>query len=128
MSHRVPIASPSSTSVGAWTPRETRDAPISTTTTAAPASRARAGGQVQVAVERLEAVMVRHYASRAGEPHRHLQILARAIAARKWRGLHAVGVRDSLAAINRIGHAAVATDPRSGATLAGHEARVRPPP
>jgi exodeoxyribonuclease V alpha subunit len=81
-----------------------------------------AGGQVQVAVERLEAVTVAHYTSRAGDPHRHLhlQILARVFAAEKWRGLHTVGVRDSLAAINGIGHAAVATDPQFRAALAAH--------
>src|SRR5918992_278638 len=32
------------------------------------------GGQVQVPVERLEAVTVRHYTSRAGDPHRHLHL------------------------------------------------------
>src|SRR4051794_27570343 len=71
------------------------------------------GGQVQVPVEVLEAVTVRHYTSRAGDPHRHLhvQIGARVFAAGKWRGLHTVGVRDFLAAINGIGHAAVACDP-----------------
>jgi exodeoxyribonuclease V alpha subunit len=82
------------------------------------------GGQVQVPVEVLEAVTVRHYTSRAGDPHRHLhhahvhrfhatsftrnreeplQINARVLAAEKWRGLHTVGVRDFLAAINGIG-------------------------
>jgi conjugative relaxase-like TrwC/TraI family protein len=81
-----------------------------------------AGGQVQIAVERLEAVTVRHYTSRAGDPHRHLhlQINARVFASGKWRGLHTVGVRDSLAAINGIGHAAVATDPQFRATLTAH--------
>ena len=41
--------------------------------------------------------MVRHYTSRAGDPHRHLhlQINARVFAAGAWRGLHTVGVRDS---------------------------------
>src|SRR3954451_14379631 len=80
------------------------------------------GGQVQVPVERLEAVTVRHYTSRAGDPHRHLhlQVNARVFAAGKWRGLHTVGVRDSLAAINGIGHAAVATDPRFRVALAAH--------
>src|SRR3954454_10526292 len=54
------------------------------------------GGQVQVPVEVLEAVTMRHYTSRAGDPHRHLhlQFNARVFAARKWRGLHTVGVRD----------------------------------
>src|SRR4051812_40150365 len=80
------------------------------------------GGQVQVPVEVLEAVTVRHYTSRAGDPHRHLhlQIGARVFAAQQWRGLHTVGIRDFLAAINRIGHAAVACDPQFRATLARH--------
>jgi len=80
------------------------------------------GGQVQVPVEQLEAVTVRHYTSRAGDPHRHLhlQINARVFADRRWRGLHTVGVRDSLAAINGIGHAAVVTDPQFRAALAAH--------
>src|SRR3954462_3249955 len=80
------------------------------------------GGQVQVPVEVAEAVTVAHYTSRAGDPHRHLhlQINARVFAAGKWRGLHTVGVRDSLDAINGIGHAAVACDPQFRAALAGH--------
>ena len=65
-------------------------------------------------VEELEAAVVRHYTSRAGDPHRHLhlQINARVFAAGQWRGLHTVGVRDCLEAINGIGHAAVTCDPR----------------
>ncbi len=80
------------------------------------------GGQVQVPVEVLEAVTVRHHTSRAGDPHRHLhlQINARVFAAGRWRGLHTVGVRDFLAAINGIGHAAVATDPQFRSALAAH--------
>ena len=41
------------------------------------------GRQVQVPVEQLEAAVVRHYTSRAGDPHRHLhlQINARVFAA-----------------------------------------------
>jgi exodeoxyribonuclease V alpha subunit len=80
------------------------------------------GGQVQVPVVQLEAVTVRHYTSRAGDPHRHLhlQINARVLAADRWRGLHTVGVRDSLAAINGVGHAAVTTDPHFRAALAVH--------
>ncbi len=51
------------------------------------------GAQVAVPVERMEAVTVRHYTSRAGDPHRHLhlQINARVFAAGKWRGLDTVG-------------------------------------
>src|SRR4051812_412698 len=80
------------------------------------------GGQVQLPVEVLEAVTVRHHTSRAGDPHRHLhlQVNARVFAAGKWRGLHTVGVRDFLAAVNGIGHAAVATDPQFRAALASH--------
>ena len=73
-------------------------------------------------VEEIEAAVVRHFTSRAGDPHRHLhlQINARVWAAGRWRGLHTVGVRDSLDAINGIGHAAVMTDPGFRAALAEH--------
>jgi exodeoxyribonuclease V alpha subunit len=78
------------------------------------------GRQVQVPVERIEAAVIRHYTSRAGDPHRHLhlQVNARVFAAGAWRGLHSVGVRDMIEAINGIGHAAVATDPEFRAVLA----------
>lgn len=78
------------------------------------------GRQVQVPVEQIEAVTVRHYTSRAGDPHRHLhlQFNARVFAAGQWRGLHTVGFRDSLEALNGIGHAAMATDPEFRAALA----------
>ena len=54
------------------------------------------GRQVQVPVEQIEAAVIRHYTSRAGDPHRHLhlQINARVWAAGAWRGMHSVGVRD----------------------------------
>ena len=80
------------------------------------------GAQVQVPVAEIEAVTVRHYTSRAGDPHRHLhlQINARVLAEGRWRGLHTVGVRDSLDAINGIGHAAVMTDPGFREALAAH--------
>jgi conjugative relaxase-like TrwC/TraI family protein len=80
------------------------------------------GGQLQVPVEVLEAVTVRHHTSRAGDPHRHLhlQINARVFAAGQWRGLHTVGVRDFLGAVNGIGHAAVVTDAQFRAALAAH--------
>jgi exodeoxyribonuclease V alpha subunit len=78
--------------------------------------------QVQVPIERLEAAVVRHYTSRAGDPHRHLhlQINARVFAKGAWRGLHSVGVVDSIEAINGIGHAAVACDPEFRQALAAH--------
>jgi hypothetical protein len=78
--------------------------------------------QAQVPVEQIEAAVVRHFTSRAGDPHRHLhlQINARVWAHDAWRGLHTVGVRDSLEAINGIGHAAVMTNPEFRAALAAH--------
>ncbi|CCH90569.1 Conjugative relaxase TrwC [Modestobacter italicus] len=80
------------------------------------------GGQVQVPLEVLEAATVRHYTSRAEDPHwhLHLQLLSRVFAAGKWRGLHTVGIRDSLGAINGIGHAAMACDPELNAAFAAH--------
>jgi exodeoxyribonuclease V alpha subunit len=79
------------------------------------------GRQVQVPVEMVEAAVVRHYTSRAGDPHRHLhvQINARVFARGTWRGLHSVGVVDSIEALNGIGHAAVMCDPEFRAALAG---------
>jgi exodeoxyribonuclease V alpha subunit len=78
------------------------------------------GRQVQVPVEELDAAVVRHYTSRAGDPHRHLhvQINARVLARGAWRGLHSVGVVDSIEALNGIGHAAVMCDPEFRAALA----------
>ncbi len=80
------------------------------------------GRQMQVPVEQIEAAVIRHYTSRAGDPHRHLhlQINARVWAEGKWRGLHSVGLRDMIEAVNGIGHAAVATDPEFRRVLAAH--------
>jgi exodeoxyribonuclease V alpha subunit len=80
------------------------------------------GRQVQVPVEQIEAAVIRHYTSRAGDPHRHLhlQINARVGAAGAWRGIHSVGIRDSIEAINGIGHAAVVVDPAFRSVLAAH--------
>jgi conjugative relaxase-like TrwC/TraI family protein len=78
------------------------------------------GRQAQVPVSQFEAAVIRHYTSRAGDPHRHLhlQINARVFAHGGWRGLHSVGVRDMIEAINGIGHAAIATDHEFRAALA----------
>ena len=72
-------------------PRSSAGSPQHATTRVGPRGR-----QVQVPVERIEAAVIRHYTSRAGDPHRHLhlQINARVFAAGAWRGLHSVGVRD----------------------------------
>lgn len=71
------------------------------------------GRQVQVPVEQIEAAVIGHQTSRAGDPHRHihLQINARVFAAGKWRGLHSFGLVGSIEAINGIGHAAVMCHP-----------------
>jgi exodeoxyribonuclease V alpha subunit len=86
------------------------------------------GRQVQVPVERIEAAVIRHYTSRAGDPHRHLhlQVNARVWAAGAWRGLHSVGVRDMIEAINGIGRAAVSTDPKFRAVLAARGFSLEP--
>jgi exodeoxyribonuclease V alpha subunit len=86
------------------------------------------GGQIQVPVTEIDAVTVRHHTSRAGDPHRHLhlQIHARVLAEGRWRGLHTVGVRDSIEAINGIGHAAMMTDPGFRAALAMHGFTIDP--
>ena len=86
------------------------------------------GRQVQVPVEQIEAALIRHYTSRAGDPHRHLhlQINARVFAAGAWRGLHSVGVRDMIEAINGIGHAALATNPEFRTVLAAHGLTMDP--
>ncbi|PZS14678.1 MAG: TrwC relaxase, partial [Pseudonocardiales bacterium] len=86
------------------------------------------GAQVQVPVSQIDAVTVRHHASRGGDPHRHLhlQINARVLAEDSWRGLHTVGVRDSIDAINGIGHAAAMTDPGFRTALATHGFTIDP--
>jgi exodeoxyribonuclease V alpha subunit len=81
------------------------------------------GRQVQVPVESgLEAAVIRHYTSRAGDPHRHLhlQVNAKVFAIGQWRALHSVGTFDNIEALNGIGHAAVMCDPEFRAALAAH--------
>ena len=62
-----------------------------------PPASGRAAARCRCRSSRIEAAVIRHYTSRAGDPHRHLhlQINARVFAAGAWRGLHSVGVRDS---------------------------------
>ena len=93
-----------------------------------PPGSVRGAGRCRCRSSEIEAAVVRHYTSRAGDPHRHLhlQINARVWAAGQWRGLHTVGVRDSLGAINGIGHAAVMCDPEFRAALAAHGLHPRP--
>ena len=86
------------------------------------------GKQVQIPVEKIEVAVIRHYTSRAGDPHRHLhlQINVRVWAAGAWRGIHTVGVRDQIEAINGIGHAAVITNPTFRRVLAEHGFTIDP--
>lgn len=80
------------------------------------------GRQVQIPTDQIEATVIRHHTSRAGDPHRHLhlQINARVLAGGRWRGLHSVGVVEAINAINGIGHAAVMCDPEFRQALADH--------
>ncbi len=80
------------------------------------------GAQVATPVERIEAVAVRHHTSRAGDPHRHihLQVNARVQAAGEWRGIDSVAVRNSIGAVQGIGHATVMADPAFREALAAH--------
>ncbi|MGI8415969.1 MAG: MobF family relaxase, partial [Nakamurella sp.] len=80
------------------------------------------GGQVQVGVGQVELAAVRHYTSRAGDPHRHihLQINARMLGGDgKWRGVDSAALREQVQAINGIGHASVVCDPVFRQRLSG---------
>ncbi len=80
------------------------------------------GGQVSTPVEYVDAVAVRHYTNRAGDPHRHLhlQINSRVRTNGKWYGLDTVAVRNSIPAMQGIGHGVVISDPGFRAALAAH--------
>lgn len=82
----------------------------------------RRGEQRQVAADRVEVARIRHYTSRAGDPHRHihLQINARVQAGGKWRGIDSAAMLRMQRAINGIGHRSVATNPEFRQTLAAH--------
>jgi len=80
------------------------------------------GGQVQVHVDSVEMAAIRHYTSRAGDPHRHihLQFNARVPVGEKWRGIDSAAMLRMQRAINGIGHRAVIADPAFRAALAAH--------
>lgn len=80
------------------------------------------GGQVQVHVDNVEMAAIRHYTSRAGDPHRHihLQFNARVPVGEKWRGIDSAAMLRMQRAINGIGHRAVVADPEFRAALAAH--------
>lgn len=80
------------------------------------------GGQVQVHVDSVEMAAIRHYTSRAGDPHRHihLQFNARVPVGDKWRGIDSAAMLRMQRAINGIGHRAVVADPQFREALAAH--------
>lgn len=80
------------------------------------------GQQRQVHAQQIEVARIRHFTSRAGDPHRHihLQLNARVPAAGRWRGIDSAAVLRMQRAINGIGHRAVAADPEFRAALAAH--------
>jgi hypothetical protein len=80
----------------------------------------RRGQQVATAVEMLEAVTVRHLPRRRPASPSAFADQLRVFAKGHWRGLDTVAIRDSIAAINGIGHAAAATDPAVRDALAAH--------
>ncbi|AMM22840.1 hypothetical protein AX769_22175 (plasmid) [Frondihabitans sp. PAMC 28766] len=63
------------------------------------------GGQRLVPVERLEAAVISHRTSRAGDPHRHLHLQwnARVFAEGKWRGLDTATTLRQQGALRGIG-------------------------
>ena len=68
-------------------------------------TRVGAGGTSQMGLSEVEVVAIRHYTSRAGDPHRHihLQLNARVQSADgRWRSLDSVAFRGMIAEINGL--------------------------
>lgn len=82
----------------------------------------RRGEQQQVPIDAIEMAAIRHYTSRAGDPHRHihLQFNARVPVGEAWRGIDSAGLLRMQRAVNGIGHRAVITDPAFRQALAAH--------
>ena len=78
------------------------------------------GAQELVPVERLEAAVVSHQTSRAGDPHRHihLQWNTRVFAQGKWRALDTATTLRQQGALRGVGEAAIHSHPRLRAALA----------
>lgn len=86
-------------------------------------TRAGAGGTAQMSLSEIEVVAIRHYTSRAGDPHRHihLQLNARVLSADGlWRSVDSTAFRLMIAEINGLGHLAVLADPTFRQALASH--------
>lgn len=81
------------------------------------------GAQVQMPAAEVEMAKIRHFTTRAGDPHRHihLQVNARVLAADgKWRGIDSVPLLRMQRAINGVGHRAVAANPEFRSALSAH--------
>lgn len=81
------------------------------------------GAQVQMPAAEVQMAKIRHFTTRAGDPHRHihLQVNARVLAADgKWRGIDSVPLLRMQRAINGVGHRAVAANPEFRSALSAH--------
>jgi thymidine kinase len=78
------------------------------------------GRQRVVAVERLEAAVISHRTSRAGDPHRHLHVQwnARVFAEGKWRGLDTATTLRQQGALRGIGESVINSHPQLRQALA----------
>lgn len=78
------------------------------------------GAQRLVPVERLEAAMIRHETSRAGDPHRHLHLQwsTRVFAEGKWRALDTATTLRQQGALRGVGEAVINAHPELRAELA----------
>ncbi len=86
-------------------------------------TRTGAGGTAQMSLSEVEVVAIRHYTSRAGDPHRHihLQLNARVLSADGlWRSVDSMAFRLMIAEINGLGHLSVLADPMFRQALASH--------
>ena len=78
------------------------------------------GRQRLVPVERLEAAVISHRTSRAGDPHRHLHLQwnARVFAEGKWRGLDTATTLRQQGALRGIGESVINSHPHLRTALA----------
>lgn len=86
-------------------------------------------GRVEVApIEHMQVVGIRHKASRAGDPHRHIhmQIGTRVFAAGKWRALDTAALFTQQGAIRALGTAVIAAHPQLAQTLSDHRLTLDP--
>lgn len=86
-------------------------------------TRVGAGGAHQQGLAQVEVAAIRHYTSRAGDPHRHvhLQLNARVLSVDgRWRSVDSTAFRLMIGEINGLGHLLVGADPQFRTALAAH--------